>query len=201
MNEQLVNIDKISYAPKRKGYLVLLKSFSDEKYLKVLVGTKAAKEIALAKEGVTLPRPSTHELLLDVINNYEIKLKKIIITDYKSSTFFAKIILFNHNYGNISIDSRPSDAMILSLRAGAPLYINKKILNITLSNYRDNELDSIDNELDSIDNDTYLYSTNELLLEKLNVSLDKAIEFEEYEKAAKLRDEIANLVKSIKAEN
>ena len=52
-----------------------------------------------------------------------------------------------------------------------------------MSDYRDNELDSIDNELDSIDNDTYLYSTNELLLEKLNVSLDKAIEFEEYEKA------------------
>ena len=193
MNEKLVNINKISYDPDRKGYLVMLQSFEDNESLQILVGTKAAKQIALAKEGVNFPRPSTHELLLDMIENFEVKIKKIIITDYKSSTFFAKIMLFNHNYGEIIIDSRPSDAIILSLRSNAPLYVNKSVLSANI------KADSLDNNIEQLDYESRLYSNTELMLRKLNQNLEKAIEFEEYEKAAKLRDEISNLKKNIKA--
>ena len=193
MNEKLVNINKISYDPDRKGYLVMLQSFEDNESLQILVGTKAAKQIALAKEGVNFPRPSTHELLLDMIDNFEVKIKKIIITDYKSSTFFAKIMLFNHNYGEIIIDSRPSDAIILSLRSNAPLYVNKSVLSANI------KADSLDNNIERLDYESSLYSNTELMLRKLNQNLEKAIEFEEYEKAAKLRDEISNLKKNIKA--
>ena len=193
MNEKLVNINKISYDPERKGYLVTLESFEGSESLQILIGTKAAKQIALAKEGVNFPRPSTHELLLDMIGNFEIKIKKIIITDYKSSTFFAKIMLFNHNYGEIIIDSRPSDAIILSLRSNAPLYVNKSVLSANI------KADSLDNNIEQLDYESRLYSNTELMLRKLNQNLEKAIEFEEYEKAAKLRDEISNLKKNIKA--
>ena len=193
MNEKLVNINKISYDPDRKGYLVMLQSFEDNESLQILVGTKAAKQIALAKEGVNFPRPSTHELLLDMIDNFEVKIKKIIITDYKSSTFFAKIMLFNHNYGEIIIDSRPSDAIILSLRSNAPLYVNKSVLSANI------KADSIDNNIEQLDYESSVYSNTELMLRKLNQNLEKAIEFEEYEKAAKLRDEISNFKKNIKA--
>ena len=193
MNEKLVNINKISYDPERKGYLVTLESFEGSESLQILIGTKAAKQIALAKEGVNFPRPSTHELLLDMIGNFEIKIKKIIITDYKSSTFFAKIMLFNHNYGEIIIDSRPSDAIILSLRSNAPLYVNKSVLSANI------KADSLDNNIEQLDYESRLYSNTELMLRKLNQNLEKAIEFEEYEKAAKLRDEIINLKKNIKA--
>ena len=193
MNEKLVNINKISYDPERKGYLVTLESFEGSESLQILIGTKAAKQIALAKEGVNFPRPSTHELLLDMIGNFEIKIKKIIITDYKSSTFFAKIILFNHNYGEMTIDSRPSDAIILSLRSNAPLYVNKRVLSANI------KADSIDNNIEQLDYESSVYSNTELMLRKLNQNLEKAIEFEEYEKAAKLRDEISNFKKNIKA--
>tara|TARA_B100000131_G_C18120965_1_gene612912 strand:- start:218 stop:811 length:594 start_codon:yes stop_codon:yes gene_type:complete len=195
MIEKLVNIDKISYDPGRKGYLVVLKTSDQNKSLEILVGTKAAKEIALAKEGVNFPRPSTHELLLDIIDNFEVKLKKIVITDYKSSTFFAKIVLFNHNYGEVVVDSRPSDAIILSLRANAPLYINNDIIGVPIA---EPETEKDSNYLD-LDNTSNIYSNTVLMLKKLNQNLEKAIEFEEYEKAAKLRDKINNLKKDVKA--
>tara|TARA_Y100000768_G_scaffold328148_1_gene266010 strand:- start:3119 stop:3694 length:576 start_codon:yes stop_codon:yes gene_type:complete len=188
MFEIPVNIDKISYDPTQKGYLVSLKSIESEHFLNILVGTKAAKEISLAKEGVTFPRPSTHELFVDIIDNFEIKIKKIIITEYKLSTFFAKIVFFNRNYGEVVIDGRPSDAITLSLRSNCHLYVNEDLFNMSISNKKNN--------LDKIESDSEVYENNDLMLKKLNQNLDKAIEFEEYEKAAKLRDEINSLKKN-----
>ena len=193
MIEKLVNINKISYDPEGKGYLVMLKSSKSNEFLQILVGTKAAKEIALAKEGVNFPRPSTHELLIDMIDNFEIKIKKIVITNYKSSTFFAKIVFFNHNYGEIVIDSRPSDAIILSLRSSSPLYMNKDLFKTVIVT------DSKESNIESLDSKPHIYINNELMLKKLNQNLSKAIEFEEYEKAAKLRDEIDDFKKNINA--
>ena len=189
MFEIPVNINKISYDPEQKGYLVSLKSTESEHFLNILVGTKAAKEISLAKEGVTFPRPSTHELLVDIIDNFEIKIKKIIITEYKLSTFFAKIIFFNRNYGEVVIDGRPSDAITLSLRANCTLYVNEDLFNMGISD------DNKQNNLNVIESDSEVYENNNLMLKKLNQNLDKAIEFEEYEKAAKLRDQINSLKK------
>ena len=189
MFEIPVNINKISYDPEQKGYLVSLKSTESEHFLNILVGTKAAKEISLAKEGVTFPRPSTHELLVDIIDNFEIKIKKIIITEYKLSTFFAKIIFFNRNYGEVVIDGRPSDAITLSLRANCSLYVNEDLFNMSISD------DNKQNNLNVIESDSEVYENNNLMLKKLNQNLDKAIEFEEYEKAAKLRDQINSLKK------
>ena len=189
MFEIPVNINKISYDPEQKGYLVSLKSTESEHFLNILVGTKAAKEISLAKEGVTFPRPSTHELLVDIIDNFEIKIKKIIITEYKLSTFYAKIIFFNRNYGEVVIDGRPSDAITLSLRSNCSLYVNENLFNISIPD------DNKQNNLNVIESDPEVYENNNLMLKKLNQNLDKAIEFEEYEKAAKLRDQINSLKK------
>ena len=184
MNMVLVDIDKISYDPNSKGYLVMLKSFENDDYLEILVNTKDAKQISLAKEGINLPRPSSHDLLLDIIGRFNAKLKKIIITDYKTSTYYAKIILHNINSGEIGIDCRPSDAIVLSLRSSCPLYINKKILSNILSENKE----EFDNEENA-----------EILLKNLNKALDKAIMLEEYETAAKLRDQINDLLKDVTA--
>tara|TARA_B100000902_G_scaffold144526_1_gene141904 strand:+ start:936 stop:1223 length:288 start_codon:yes stop_codon:yes gene_type:complete len=92
---KLVDIKKISHDPRSKGYLVTLKSFEDSHSIDILVGTKDAKQISLAKEGINLPRPSTHDLLLNIVDSFDIKIKKIIITDYKSSTYYSKIVLYS----------------------------------------------------------------------------------------------------------
>ncbi len=93
------------------------------------------------------------------------------------------------------VDSRPSDAIILSLRANAPLYINNDIIGVPIA---EPETEKDSNYLD-LDNTSNIYSNTVLMLKKLNQNLEKAIEFEEYEKAAKLRDKINNLKKDVKA--
>ena len=192
MNMKLVNIDKISYDPHTKGYVVMLQSYQDEDCLEIVIGAKDAKQISLAKEGVNLPRPSTHDLLLDVIESFDIKFKKIIITDYKSSTFLSKIILYNVNLGEIIIDSRPSDAIVLSLRSACPLYVNSKMFKNTVKASKNKiaTLYAIDNNQETINDNS------EILLKSLSQALDKAILSEEYEMAAKLRDQINDLSKS-----
>ena len=188
---RLVDIGKISYDPQTKGYLVTLQSYQDEDCLDIIVGAKDAKQISLAKEGVNLPRPSTHDLLLDIIESFDIKFKKIIITDYRSSTFLSKIVLYNVNIGEIVIDSRPSDAIVLSLRSGCPLYVNNKMFkdSIKASKHRVPTLHAIDNNQESISD------SPEVLLKNLTQALDKAILSEDYEIAAKLRDQICDLSK------
>ena len=189
---QLVDIDKISYDPQTKGYLVTLQSYQDEDFLDIIVGAKDAKQISLAKEGVNLPRPSTHDLLLDIIESFDIKFKKIIITDYKSSTFLSKIILYNVNIGEIIIDSRPSDAIVLSLRSGCPLYVNNKMFKDSIKASKD----KIMTLHATADNNQKSISANpETLLKNLSQALDKAILSEDYEIAAKLRDQINDISK------
>ena len=128
---KLVDINKISHDPKSKGYLIKLKAFKRNDFLEILVGTKDAKQISLAEGGINLPRPSTHDLLLDIIDSFDIKIKKIIITDYKASIYYSKVVLYNMNIGEILIDCRPSDGMILSLRSGCPIYISNKLFHLS----------------------------------------------------------------------
>ena len=189
MNMKLVNIGRISYDSNSKGYLVCLESYEDKKFLEIIVGTEDAKQISLAKEGVMLPRPSTHNLLLNIIDSFDIKFKKIIITDYRLSTFFAKIIFYNINLGEISVDSRPSDAIVLSLQSNCPIYVNDIIFNKTISKSEQTV------ELSDPSNKTAVISDNQSILDNLNAALSDAIGKEEYEVAAKLRDKINDLSK------
>ena len=184
MSMILADIDKISYDPRSKGYSVLLSSFQDDRYIEILISTKDAKQISLAKEGVNLPRPSSHDLLLDIINNFDVKLKKIIITDLKESTYYARLILYSSNLGEVSIDSRPSDAIVLSLKTGSPLYIHENLFSEVL-NVTKNDKSQIAHEDENVD----------ILLENLNKALNKAVIVEEYETAARLRDQINSLKK------
>lgn len=188
---ELVDIKKISHDPRSKGYLVTLKSFKSSDFMDILVGTKDAKQISLAKEGISLPRPSTHDLLLNIIDSFNIKIKKVIITDYKSSIYYSKIVLNNLGTGEIQIDCRPSDGMIISLKSGAPIYISEKLFNI--SNATDTLYKPMKQKADlkqKVDN------RSEFSLKKLNKALSEAIVDEDYEIAAKLRDKINSLSKN-----
>mgnify|MGYP001242587032 CR=1 FL=1 len=181
---KLVDIKKISHDPRSKGYLVTLKSFEDSHSIDILVGTKDAKQISLAKEGINLPRPSTHDLLLNIVDSFDIKIKKIIITDYKSSTYYSKIVLYNTSMGEIQVDCRPSDGMIISLKSEVPIYISENLFNI---------LSIDDTPGDKVSQNIQVESTSSL--KKLNKELGEAIIAEEYEIAARLRDEISALSK------
>ena len=118
-----VEVLKIKYNPPSKSYAVLLQILNSDEVTAIPVGTKEANTISMAYEGNTFPRPFTHDIMLDIINNLNCKIRKVIISDIKKGTIFSKIILANHQNNEISIDCRPSDAIIMAIKSYANIFI------------------------------------------------------------------------------
>ena len=108
--------------------VVMLKEKGAERYLPIWIGPAEADAIAVELQGVTVPRPLTHDLLRSVIDALGAGVNSIIVSDLKNDTFYAKIIL-DVDGGQIEIDSRPSDALALAVRVEAPIYAEEIILD------------------------------------------------------------------------
>jgi bifunctional DNase/RNase len=109
-------------------YVVMLKEKTEERYLPIFIGPAEANAIAIKLRGETLPRPLTHDLLRNIIESLGASVNSIIISDLMNDTFYAKII-FNVGDGQIEIDSRPSDALALAVRADVPIYAEESVLD------------------------------------------------------------------------
>ena len=126
----LVEVKRISYYPPSKGYAVLLQEKDGTRSLPIIVGSSEAQAIALYLEGVDMPRPMTHDLLLDVLESLESEIKRVSIARMDNGTFFAEIEITNIQVGEIVIDSRPSDAIAIALRPSSPIYISDEVMEI-----------------------------------------------------------------------
>jgi len=164
--------------------------------LPIIIGMFEAQAIAIEIEKIIPNRPMTHDLFKSFSGSFDFTIKEIIISDLKEGVFFAKIICEN-DHKSIEIDSRPSDAIAIGLRFNAPIYTYETILGeagIELSE-EEEDVPDIQKELEQIqpkkastvESDEKLKN---LSMEKLKEKLDKAIEQEDYEKAAKIRDEL-----------
>lgn len=190
MESLQVEIAKISFYPPSKGYAVILKELDGERQLPVIVGAFEAQAIALAIEGIEMPRPMTHDLLSNLLETLEVEVKEIVINKLVEGTFYAKIYTESFQLGEREIDSRPSDAIALALRVNAPVFVNKKVMQeagVILAEQEEIE----EFKFDSVD------ATKGVLLQE---ELDKAIDVENYELAAKLRDKL-NALNSAGEEN
>jgi bifunctional DNase/RNase len=108
--------------------VVILKDKITERYLPIWIGPAEADAIAVCLQGVTVPRPLTHDLLRSVIDALGATVNSIIVCDLRNDTFFAKVIL-NVNGGQLEIDSRPSDALALAVRVEVPIYAEETVLD------------------------------------------------------------------------
>ncbi len=108
--------------------IVILRDAESELFLPIWIGGFEAHAIALKIEGVEVPRPLTHDLLRSVVENLGAVVEKIVISDLRENTFFALIHLV-HESGTLAVDSRPSDAIALALRAEAPIFVLKSVLD------------------------------------------------------------------------
>jgi uncharacterized protein len=90
--------------------------------LPIFIGAPEATAIAFAIQGVTPPRPMTHDLLRDVVEALGARLERVVITELRSATYYAELQLRRGN-GPLSVSSRPSDAVALAVRMGSPLYV------------------------------------------------------------------------------
>jgi uncharacterized protein len=107
--------------------VVILKGVEGESVLPIWVGIYEANAIALEMEKVATPRPMTHDLLKNLLIGLDAQVRKVVVNDLRDDTFFAVIWLEKEGQ-NISIDSRPSDALALALRADCPIFVDEQVL-------------------------------------------------------------------------
>jgi len=120
-------VSGIALDPFTNSPIVILKNQSGEKILPIWVGYMEASSIAMELEKTPRSRPITHDLLKNILDSVNFSLTKIEVTELKDNTFYAVIYLSN-NDKEIALDSRPSDAIAIAIRTGAPIYVNEKVI-------------------------------------------------------------------------
>ncbi len=123
-----MTIDSIRVSLMNYQRVVILKEKMAERYLPIWIGPAEADAIAVKLQGVTVPRPLTHDLLTSIVNALGAIINSIIVSDLKNDTFYAKIII-NVDGGQVEVDSRPSDALALAVRVGVPIYVEEEVLD------------------------------------------------------------------------
>ncbi len=119
----------IAVDPTLKTPAVILTDEDEKRYLPIWIGVAEATAIFIQLNDQALPRPMTHDLLKNVIEVLGVKLQKVVINDIDQSTFFARLFLDQGGTkGVVEVDSRPSDAIALALRAGAPILVAEKVV-------------------------------------------------------------------------
>ena len=172
------------------AYAILLKEVEGIRRLPIIIGAFEAQAIALEMEGIKPPRPLTHDLLKTMVDNLGANVVEIIVNELKENTFYAKIILEASGLTN-EIDARPSDAIALAVRTYAPIYVNETVMS-TAAFVPSDETDIPGFETSDLESDK-IPGSKEAKLAALQNKLREALESEEFERAAKLRDDIKKL--------
>ena len=117
----------VSFDMVGKQPIVLLKAVDSNKFLPIWIGHPEAAAILMRLQGASTPRPMTHDLLVDILGEVETKCTQVAVTELRDNTFFATITLVA-NGREIEIDSRPSDALALAVRSGAPIFAAEDVI-------------------------------------------------------------------------
>jgi bifunctional DNase/RNase len=154
----------------------------------IVIGSQEAQSISIFLEGITVSRPLTHDLIVNIFDSTKIDLEFIEITAFKDGIFYAAIHLL-HNFVQMSIDARPSDGLAIAIRLQKEIRINNNILKAICID-SDNLLEdsTVDKESDEVEG---------ISVSELEIQLKDALLNENYEEAAYLRD----LIEKMKAEN
>ena len=197
MNLIQLLINGISYSQTQNGaYALILSEIEGERKLPIVIGTNEAQSIAIAIEKeIKPPRPLTHDLYKNFCIRFDIKIKKVIIHKLIYGVFYSSVICERDGIEEI-LDSRSSDAIALAIRFEAPIYTYENILKeagVVLKIEKEIDEKSLLKELFSDENSkTVTGDLNHKSKKELEELLKIAIQNENYESAAKIRDEISN---------
>ena len=125
---QEAEVTAVMLDPSTRHPVILLQSKRDRRPLVMAIGQFEANGIAIALQGVTPPRPLTHDLFLTVLGDLRASLKRIVVTDLRDDVFYAQLHLEAAG-GPLTIDSRPSDAIALALRARVPILVEDRVFD------------------------------------------------------------------------
>ena len=183
----------LSSSPATGGaYAILLKEVEGKKRLPIIIGAFEAQAIALEIEGIKPPRPLTHDLLKQLTDSLGATVLEIIIDELRDNTFYAKIILEVSGFSQ-ELDARPSDAIALAVRTQAPIFVAETVMEAAAFIPSDESEETTNITSSSDTSDSKKPPTKEAKIAALQNKLREAIDGEEYERAAKIRDQIKNL--------
>ena len=193
-----LNIKGISYSQTQSGaYALVLSEEEGNRTLPIVIGAFEAQSIAIALEKeIKPPRPLTHDLFKSFADRFQIKIKQVIIHKLVDGVFYSSLICDRDNIEEI-IDTRTSDAIALATRFNAPIYTYENILDkagiylkmkdeLSPGKEDDAGIEKLVEESKPVKKSTF----SKVTLKQLNEKLEKAVQDEDYELAAKIRDEI-----------
>ncbi len=189
MERVLVDILGLSTNPQSGGaYALILREVNGARRLPIIIGAAEAQSIALEMEGIKPPRPLTHDLMKNLITAFGAELQDIVIDDLRDGTFYAKL-----NIDNQQIDSRPSDAIALAVRYGVQIFVSSVVMDEAAFVPEEEEDDQHRTPQKPQTQKPGTPPSKASRLEQLQQQLREAIDKENYEKAAALRDDIRKL--------
>jgi bifunctional DNase/RNase len=122
-----MKVEGLLFDPRSNMYILLLKEVDGTGTLPIWIGKPEADSIALALGKVATPRPLTHDLVKNIVDGLRVKIVKIVVTEIADNTYYALIYL-NDGKKETLVDSRPSDAVAVALRAGSPIFVEDAIM-------------------------------------------------------------------------
>ena len=117
----------VSFEPIGKQPIVLLKTVDEDRFLPIWIGHPEAAAILMKLQGAATPRPMTHDLFTEILGQLEARVVRIAVTELRENTFYA-LITVSVDGTELEIDSRPSDAIALAVRAGAPIFAAEAVI-------------------------------------------------------------------------
>lgn len=188
MEKIQVDILGLSTSPASGGaYALILKEVNGNRRLPIIIGAFEAQSIALEMEGIKPPRPLTHDLMKNILETMGADLSEIVISELRDGTFYARL-----SFDSQEIDARPSDAIALAVRFGAPIFVMDKVMD-EAAFLPENEGEEQAAEGGEAQPGKGVENNKLTKLEALRAQLKDSIEREDYEKAAHLRDEIRKI--------
>jgi uncharacterized protein len=130
----------VSFDMVGKQPIVLLKTAEGNRFLPIWIGHNEAAAILMKLQGASTPRPLTHDLVTEILGQLDAQVVRIIVTELRENTFFAEITV-QQDGAEIQIDSRPSDAIALALRADAPIYAADEVIEESAIEFEGEEVD------------------------------------------------------------
>ncbi|XDD41784.1 bifunctional nuclease domain-containing protein [Leptospira sp. WS60.C2] len=174
------------------GFAVFLrpKDSEDKRVVPIFIGPLETHSITTVIDGTKPPRPMTHDLMLYMLTSLGATVLKITIEEIIDSTFYAKVQL-RRDEEIITLDARPSDSIALALRANAPIYIAKSVLDETGIIMKEDEIQG-----ENVSSEKKIQALPKSNLQILEETLENALKTEDYETAAKIRDQIKKLIEN-----
>lgn len=172
------------------SFTLVLGEVDGRRRLPIIIGMFEAQAIAIELEKITPNRPMTHDLFRSFSKEFDFTVEQVLISDMREGVFYAKIVC-QGAYKRVEIDARPSDAIAIAVRFEAPVYCSIPVMEEAgIEESEDMEGGEVTPPKEKTPAKKKEPSLKDYSLEKLNQLLEKAIQNEDYEKAARLRDEI-----------